>query len=405
MTSSAFPQDDVSRRVQYLRVLMLGFGAFIFNTTEFVPVGLLSDIGSSFSIVPADVGWMLTIYAWIVALLSLPMMLLTRNMERKALLIWLFVLFIVSHLLSVIAWNFTVLVISRAGIACAHAVFWSITASMAIRVAPQGKHAFALSVLATGTGLAMILGVPVGRIIGQYFGWRMTFASIAIVAFIIMLVLFRFLPKLPSLFSGSLNKVTEVLTNRILLVMYLSIFLMFTAHYTAYSYIEPFLAEVGSVSAPLITLMLLLFGGAGIFGSVLFSYFGETKNTLLLLSGIVAMSASMAVLFFVSSNMFGLVISVLLWGVSLMTIVLSLQMRVLKVDESASDIIMSLYSGIINVGIGAGALIGGQVIQTVGLENIGFSATIIGIIGFIVVLLLLQHQNTHSIKKEKYNAT
>jgi len=405
MTSSAFPQDDVSRRVQYLRVLMLGFGAFIFNTTEFVPVGLLSDIGSSFSIAPADVGWMLTIYAWIVALLSLPMMLLTRNMERKALLIWLFVLFIVSHLLSVIAWNFTVLVISRAGIACAHAVFWSITASMAIRVAPQGKHAFALSVLATGTGLAMILGVPVGRIIGQYFGWRMTFASIAIVAFIIMLVLFRFLPKLPSLFSGSLNKVTEVLTNRILLVMYLSIFLMFTAHYTAYSYIEPFLAEVGSVSAPLITLMLLLFGGAGIFGSVLFSYFGETKNTLLLLSGIVAMSASMAVLFFVSSNMFGLVISVLLWGVSLMTIVLSLQMRVLKVDESASDIIMSLYSGIINVGIGAGALIGGQVIQTVGLENIGFSATIIGIIGFIVVLLLLQHQNTHSIKKEKYNAT
>ena len=405
MTSSAFPQDDVSRRVQYLRVLMLGFGAFIFNTTEFVPVGLLSDIGSSFSIAPADVGWMLTIYAWIVALLSLPMMLLTRNMERKALLIWLFVLFIVSHLLSVIAWNFTVLVISRAGIACAHAVFWSITASMAIRVAPQGKHAFALSVLATGTGLAMILGVPVGRIIGQYFGWRMTFASIAIVAFIIMLVLFRFLPKLPSLFSGSLNKVTEVLTNRILLVMYLSIFLMFTAHYTAYSYIEPFLAEVGSVSAPLITLMLLLFGGAGIFGSVLFSYFGETKNTLLLLSGIVAMSASMAVLFFVSSNMFGLVISVLLWGVSLMTIVLSLQMRVLKVDESASDIIMSLYSGIINVGIGAGALIGGQVIQTVGLGNIGFSAAIIGAMGFIVVLLLLQHQNTHSIKKEKYNAT
>ncbi len=394
MTSSAFHQDDVSRRVQYLRVLMLGFGAFIFNTTEFVPVGLLSDIALSFSISPAEVGWMLTIYAWIVALLSLPMMLLTRNMERKTLLIWLFVLFIVSHLLSVVAWNFTVLVISRAGIACAHAVFWSITASMAIRVAPQGKHAFALSVLATGTGLAMILGVPVGRIIGQYFGWRMTFASIAMIAFIIMLVLFRFLPKLPSLFSGSLSKVSEVLTNRILLVMYLSIFLMFTAHYTAYSYIEPFLAEVGSVSAPLITLMLLLFGGAGIVGSVVFSYFGETKNTVLLLSGIVAMSGSMAVLLFVSGDLLGLVISVLLWGVSLMTIVLSLQMRVLKVDESASDIIMSLYSGIINVGIGAGALIGGQVIHSIGLDNIGFTAAFIGAIGLVVVLLLLQHTKT-----------
>lgn len=94
------PASTTPKHVQYLRVLALGFCAFIFNTSEFVPVGLLSDISEDFGITPSQTGWMLTIYAWIVGVMSLPMMLITSRMERKLLLMGTCTVFIVSHGLS-----------------------------------------------------------------------------------------------------------------------------------------------------------------------------------------------------------------------------------------------------------------------------------------------------------------
>ncbi len=178
-----------SRSIAWFRVISLAMAAFIFNTAEFTPVALLSDIAVSFSMSAAQVGLIITIYAWVVGTMSLPFMLACSDMERRGLLINVFILFAVCNIISGLAWNFWVLVAARIGVALAHAIFWSITASLAVRLAPPGKKAQALSLLATGTALAMVLGLPLGRLIGQYMGWRVTFSGIGVVDVEILLVL------------------------------------------------------------------------------------------------------------------------------------------------------------------------------------------------------------------------
>ncbi|MGX5026468.1 sugar transporter [Enterobacter asburiae] len=382
--------NTVSRRVAWLRVVTLAIAAFIFNTTEFVPVGLLSDIADSFQMETAQVGIMLTIYAWVVALMSLPFMLLTSQMERRRLLIGLFVLFIVSHVLSFMAWNFTVLVMSRIGIAFAHAVFWSITASLAIRLAPAGKRAQALSLIATGTALAMVLGLPIGRIVGQYFGWRTTFFAIGMGALVTLVCLIKLLPKLPSEHSGSLKSLPLLMRRPALLSIYLLTVIVVTAHYTAYSYIEPFVQVVAGFSANFATFLLLILGGAGIIGSVLFGKLGNQHASTLVSCAIGLLLACLVLLLPASGSESQLAILSLFWGVAIMIIGLGMQVKVLALAPDATDVAMSLFSGIFNLGIGAGALVGNQISLHVSMSAIGYLGAIPALVALVWSVLIFR---------------
>ncbi|MEL4013654.1 sugar transporter [Dryocola clanedunensis] len=382
--------NTVSRKTAWLRVVTLAVAAFIFNTTEFVPVGLLSDIANSFGMETAQVGIMLTIYAWVVALMSLPFMLMTSMVERRKLLIGIFVLFIASHVLSFLAWNFTVLVISRIGIAFAHAIFWSITASLAIRMAPAGKKAQALSLIATGTALAMVLGLPLGRIVGQYFGWRTTFFAIGVVAAVTLVCLIKLLPKLPSEHSGSLSSVPQLFRRPALVSIYLLTAVVVTAHYTAYSYIEPFVNTVAGRSANFATLLLLVLGGTGIIGSVLFGKLGNKHASTLISGAIALLVLCLALLLPASDSNINLTVLCMFWGIAIMVIGLGMQVKVLALAPDATDVAMSLFSGIFNIGIGAGALLGNQVSLHLSMASIGWVGAIPALAALIWSVLIFR---------------
>lgn len=379
---------EIVRRLKFFRVILLAFAGFVFNTTEFLPVALLSDIADSFHIPVEQAGLMITLYAWIVSLMSLPFMLMTAKLERRSLLIKLLIVFVASHVLSVLAWDFWVLLLSRIGIAFTHAIFWSITTSLAVRVAPKDKKAQAIGLLAMGSALAMVLGLPLGRVIGQYFGWREAFAIIAVLAFTILILFYRFLPHLESRNAGSLRSLPLLIKRPLLLGLYALTILIISAHFTAYSYIEPFMVRIGEMSDAAATAILLIFGLSGIIASLLFNRFYQRSPTVFLLTSMGILMLSLVLLLPLSENQFSMFLLAFIWGIGISGIGLSLQVRVLQLASDATDVAMAIYSGLYNVGIGGGALLGNQVMQHFGLANIGFSGAAFAAMGLLLFIYI-----------------
>lgn len=367
-------------------VIILALSAFIFNTTEFIPVALLSDIGDSFAMSSSQTGVMMTIYAWIVAVLSLPMMLITAKIERKTLLLSVFALFIISHLVSYLASSFQMLIISRAMVAISHAVFWSITASLVVRLAPDGMQTKALGLLSTGGALAMVLGLPLGRLLGQWLGWRASFGAIGIISLIIALLLLYCLPKLPAKNTGDLSSLPLILKNKPILLIYLLILLTVTANFTFYSYIEPFVLTVANLGGQFATSTLLVFGLAGVIGSVLFGRYFDQYQLNFIKIALLTILLSLLLALLMSVQAWSWFMFVVIWGVAMTATSLALQIRLLKHASQTTDVAMSIFSGIFNVGIGAGALIGSLTIDYLGLGVIGYVAAGIALLSVVLFL-------------------
>ncbi|WP_353170454.1 sugar transporter [Acinetobacter rudis] len=377
---------------QWLAVIALACAAFIVNTTEFVPVALLSDIGRSFNLASTHVGLMITVYAWVVASMSLPIMLWTKNIERRFLLFALFGLFILGHALSYIAWNFEILLVSRVAIALAHALFWSITASLAVRVAPAGKQFQALGLLSTGTAMAMVLGIPLGRIIGEYSGWRNSFAIIGLCAAIVCLILAKTLPKLPSQNSGNLHSLKLFLQRPALLVAFALTVLMVTAQFTVYSYIEPFSLHIAQFSSAQTTQFLFIYGAAGFLGSYLFGLLAPRFPHLVIPVCCLSLALSLLLFLPLSLNIYAFTGLGLFWGMTMISLSLALRAKILDLSSDATDVAMAIFSALYNVGIGGGALLGASIAHDLGLEYMGWIAASIAILGTVLAYYLTHLQ-------------
>ena len=132
---------------RWLPLVGLTFAVFVFNTSEFMPIGLLSDIAADLHISEVRAGLLVSVYAWVVALMSLPLMVMVSTVELKRLLLAIIALFVVSHVASALAEGYYTLMLSRIGVACAHSIFWSIAPPLAVRTVPDGRSALGLSTI------------------------------------------------------------------------------------------------------------------------------------------------------------------------------------------------------------------------------------------------------------------
>lgn len=370
---------------EWLPLIGMTISAFLVNTSEFMPIGLLTDISKDFNITAAQAGVMITAYSWTVTLLSLPLMLVACKIKPKKLLLGTLTVFAACQVLSVISIGFPFLVASRIGVACAHSIFWSIASPFAVRVVSKDHQAKALSAIVTGTAFAMVLGMPLGRMIGLQIGWRMTFLCVGVISMIVIAYLLFVFPKIENSESFSVSQLPELLKNSKLMIIYMITFLFATGYYTAYSYVEPFLQKVAGFPSNLVTITLMLFGIAGLLGSYLFSKFYEDHHFVFVQTVLFGFVGALAILYPASINMYTIILVCAVWGIAAMAFQVCFQAQIIGcVSTAASSVAMAIFSAIFNLGIGSGTGLGGMVYTNISLKYVGFVGAVIVLIAAVI---------------------
>lgn len=375
---------------QWLALAGIAIAAFVFNSSEFMPVGLLTDIGQTFGTSEATTGMLVSVYAWAVMILSVPLMIVATRLDFRRLLLVVLVVFLVGQVLTAFSASYWILMAARLVVACAHSVFWAIAAPIAVRLVPQSKRALALSVVETGTAVAAIVGLPLGRAIGLAVGWRLTFAIVAVISALLLVYLIVTLPWVPGAEPFGVGQLPGLFRNKGLVALFVLTALYAWGYYTGYSYIEPFLLQIAGLENDMVTIVLSVFGVASIVGSIMCSKlyprfrFGFFKAitigvpvALLLMHA--AAGAGIAAIFGV----------VVLWGISAAAVSVVYQAEIINVSSDEEETVaMAFFSGIFNFGIGTGALLGGQVVNSLGIANVFYAGGAIGVVSIVFCLLV-----------------
>ncbi len=366
-------------------LLALAAGAFGIGTTEFIIMGLLTQVSQDLHISIPTAGTLISGYAIGVAVGAPLLTLGTRSWPRKRLLLALMLIFIAGNLAAVFAPSYGWLMAARVLTSLTHGTFFGVGAVVATSLVAQDKKSSAIALMFSGLTLATLLGVPAGAWIGQHFGWRMSFAAVAAVGVVAFMILALFVPRNLSMpEAGSLKHELAVLSNaQVWLGLGITVF-GFAGVFALYTYIEPLLTQVTHMGNQLVAITLLVFGAGLAIGNHIGGKLSDRSGSMRAL--FITLTALLIALIagrWTFGNQWVALLYVLLLGIAAFMTVAPMQMQVLQSAGSAgSNLASSLNIAAFNLGNAIGAWVGGVVIAGgFGLLSLSWAAGSLTVIG------------------------
>lgn len=358
-----------------IALFALTLSAFAIGTTEFVIVGLVPTIAQDLGVTLPSAGLLVSLYALGVAVGAPVLTALTGRWNRKWVLLSLMSLFIIGNVLAWMAPNYASLMTARILTGLAHGVFFSIGSTIATSLVSKDKEASAIAIMFTGLTVALVTGVPLGTFIGQTFGWRATFLTVAALGTIALIGSALLVPKnLKKSAPATLRQQLEVITHPRLLLVYAMTAVGYGGTFTAFTYLTPILEDVSGFAPGVVSLLLLVYGisvaTGNIWGGKLADRLGPTSALYIIFAGLAAI---LFVLTFTAYNPIAAVITLLVWGAFAFGNVPGLQVYVVQLAERYTPHSVDVASGLniaaFNIGIAGGAWLGGHVVEDMGLMN------------------------------------
>lgn len=373
---------------------VLALGVFGITTTEFGVIGVLPEIASTFRISIEKAGWLLSVFALIVAVFGPFMLLLCSSFKRKNLLVFSLFIFVAANLLSVYITNFYLLLAVRMIPAFFHPVYWSIALSAAGQTSDPKEKSKAVSIIFSGLTLATVMGVPLATFMSDLFSWQSAFSLTAFINGVALAGVWIYLPSTQNTNASSNQFPFKIFNSKHLWIGLFLAFFTITAMYSTYGYMAEFLKSITQMNGKQISLMLFLFGTVGIAGNKIAGKymsrfpFQTTLVFLILLSGIHFLIGHYGSHFIIMTLIVGY------WGLVHSGGFLISNMNVTSSASDSSEFINSIFTSCGNFAVTAGTLFGGFWIARYGIENIIWSS----IISFFLALIML-------LIKRKYTET
>ena len=360
-------------------LVLLAACVFFAICTEMMPVGLLPEIGRGLDVSSSQAGVLVSLYAVLVAVMSVPIAALAERWPRRVVLAGLLGAYALSNVVFAAAPNYAVAVVARTIGGFAHAGFFAVAVAAAVSLVDAARSGHAITVVMIGNGLALVLGVPLGTVLGTALGWRWAFVVLAVAVTVLALAVVRVLPAQASprqtARTTSRTPVLIGIRHPAVLVMASVITLLALGHFTLYTYVSPLLLHDG-VGRAHVGVALFGYGCGGLLGLALAGAVVARRPDEALAADIVLMLVSLVLSAAVASTI-GIIAIVVVWGVAFGAFPTLTQTVMLRSAGEATDAATALVNATTNIGIAGGALLGSRLLAVLGVPALGWVGAVL----------------------------
>lgn len=370
-----------SDRKNWLAVISLAFGAFASVTTEFIPVGVLPDIADTFGITAGQAGLMMTLPGILGAISAPGILIGAGKIDRKILLLTLSALLLLSATVSAFSVSYPVMLVSRGVAGLSLGAFWGMGLAVAGNLMGTGKASAGLAAVFGGVSLAMILGVPLGTVVAEYFSWRGSFLAAGAISAAALVMQAILLPRIPAQEALRVSALLHFLRRPMGRKSLLFVALIYGTHFGTYTYLAP-LMRGAHVSTTAISWVLLGFGVTGFIANFYALRFTGMHLRLTLTAGLLLFAGSLLALPLLTQQWL-IVTCVLIWGAAWGAIPLCLNIINRHASGNEIEAGSALITFMAQVAIAGGSAGGGIIV-----DHISIGGDFIAGSGIVLLTLL-----------------
>lgn len=376
-------------------IFMLTFATFGIGTSEYVIMGLLSEVAKDLNITIPQAGTLVSMYAMGVVVGAPILAILTMKLSRKKTLLSLMIMFIIGNVLCAVSPNYNFLMAARVMAALSHGTFFGIASVVASEMAGENRRSQAIAIVFMGVSLANILGVPVGTHIGEKFGWRATFWLVSTIGIFAILTLIKSIPSNLPMPSGNIIDEFKTLRHRrVFIPLFLSV-LTSASLFTIFTYIDPILQNVTMLNKETVVKVLFFIGGGLTIGTFIGGKLGDKSLIKSLISMMVIMIIIQIIMLYVNTKFIPMLADLIAWSIAGFAICPMLQALVVEQAKGAPNLASTFNQSSFNLGNAIGAKYGG-ILLSIGVEykNLSIYAAIVMIIA-ISLTIYFRHYIKH----------